>query len=114
MTARASWHSPVEVDHSDDPFAEPQRIEDVGVPIVLDAADGEAKLHRQLARSLTAEGELEARGVTCAVKNARDTSCHACPLYRADDSLEAALCAVGRLQERLCTEIAVSQHGGRR
>lgn len=112
---RTAWHSgELELAAGDDPFADgPQRIEDVGTPIVL-AEDGEARLQRQLVRTLTAEARLEERSVTCAIKDAQDTSCFACPLFKNDDSPEAQLCALGRLQERLCTEIVVTRRGGRR
>lgn len=109
---RVSWHADLEVDN-DDPFADgPQRIEEVGTPV--DLAETGRSLRRQLTRSLAAEAQLEEAGVTCAVKNVKDTSCFACPLYRKDDSPDAQLCAIGRLQERLCTELVVTQRGGRR
>jgi hypothetical protein len=108
---RASWHTQLEVDAAD-PFADgPQRIETVGTPVDL---TDEGTLRRQLTRSLVTEAALEEAGVTCAIKDAKDASCHACPLYRGDDSPEAQLCAIGRLQERLCTKLVVTQRGGRR
>jgi hypothetical protein len=115
VTVRAAWHGELRLTDDDDPFADgPMRIEDVGTPIVLDAKAGVAKLQTQLVRSLVGEGKLAEQGVTCAIKNAQDTSCFACRLYRDDDSPEAQHCALGRLQESLCTEIVVTQRGGRR
>lgn len=116
MPVRAMWHNELVLEEGDDPFAdpEPQRIEDVGTPIVLSANDEQAQLQRRLVVTLTREGALDAQGVRCAVKDASDTSCHACPLYLDDGSLAAQLCAIGREQERLCTQITVMQRGGRR
>lgn len=116
MGVRAIWHSELVVADASDPFAdtEPTRIEDVGTPITIGAAGDEARLHRELVESLAAEGELDGRGVRCAIKDARDTSCHACPLYLDDGSPAAQLCALGRQQERLCTQITVLHRGGRR
>jgi len=116
VTVQTAWHAALDiVDDGDDPFSdEPKRIEEVGTPIVLDAGTGEAELRDQLVRSLSAEAHLAERGVTCAVKDAQDTSCFACPLYRDDDTPEAQLCAIGRLQQSLCTQIVVSYRGGRR
>lgn len=113
---RAVWHTELVLDDEADPFAEPepQRIEDVGTPIVLSADGEEAQLHHRLVTTLTREGELDARGVRCAIKDVKDASCFACPLYRDDGSLHAQLCAIGREQEQLCTTIAVLRHGGGR
>lgn len=114
MPVRAVWHTELVVPDDGDPFDEPGRIEDVGTPIAIGATGEQAELHRQLVASLAAEGELDAAGVRCAIKDARDTSCHACPLYLADGSPAAQLCALGRRQERLCTQITVLHRGGRR
>jgi hypothetical protein len=117
VTVRAVWHDSLVVVEGGDPFSdpdEPQRIEDVGTPIALNAEGERDALQRSLVRALVREGELEDQGVTCAIKNVANTSCHACPLYVDDGSPAAALCAVGRAQETLCTSIAVLVHGGRR
>lgn len=111
---RAVWHSELELADDDDPFGEPQRIEDVGTAITIGAEGEEAQLQRELVVSLLTEGVLDADGVRCAIKDARDTSCFACPLHRDDGSPAAQLCAVGRKQERLCTRIAVVRRGGQR
>jgi hypothetical protein len=114
MGVRAVWHTELVLDEGGDPFAEPdsRQIEDVGTPIAL--STGDEALQRALIATLRREGELEAQGVTCAIKEAADTSCHACPLYVADGSPAAQLCAIGREQEQLCTQIVVVNRGGRR
>ena len=114
MSVKAEWHTPqleAAID-PDDLFGPAERIEDVGTPIVLDAAGELAELHSGLTESLVAESRLYNAGVTCKIKDAADTSCHACPLYRTDDSPQAELCAIGRRQERLCTAIVAHHHGG--
>jgi hypothetical protein len=110
VSVRAVWHTPELVDVDEDPFA--PTIEEVGTPIVLSAEGEEARLREELVTSLAAEGELEEQGVTCKIKDAQASSCHACPLYRSDDSPLARLCAIGREQERLCTLMLVRAHGG--
>src|SRR3954471_24381144 len=116
MGVRAVWHTELVLDEGTDPFAEPEprRIEDVGTPIALDAVGEEARLQTALIATLSREGALDAQGVRCAIKDAADTSCHACPLYVDDGSLAAQLCAAGREQEQLCTKIVVAHRGGRR
>jgi hypothetical protein len=117
MSVRAAWHT-ADLDvglSDDDPFGDgPRRIEDVGTPVPLADAGGVDDLRRRLTRTLVTEGQLAEQGVTCAIKAVNDASCFACPLYREDDSPEAQLCAIGRVQERLCTELVVAQRGGRR
>lgn len=111
MNVRAEWNGPalladVDVDAW---FAQPERVEDVGTPIVLTGET--AELDQALVRTVEREARLYADGVTCKIKDVGDASCHACPLFRQDGSSEAELCAVGREQERLCTLIAVRRHG---
>ena len=107
MTARANWFvEQIEVaDDPDDPWAVP--IEEVGKRI--DLRDPKAALELRLTELLMREGHLFERGVTCAIKDKRDTCCHACPVSKAHDPNEAlsALCRIGREQERVCTELAV-------
>lgn len=103
MPVRAAWHTDVEL------VAE-QRIEEVGLPIVLDAADGRAALAAALVRTIDQEGRLAERGMTCKIKDTFAASCHSCRLYDAHDEL----CQVAREQERLCTELRVMDLGGRR
>lgn len=110
MPVRAVWHAPVAVDEYDDVFGE--RIEEVGVPIVL-SADGEtAELCVELVTLVQREAQLDEDGVTCPIKDRPGSSCHACPLHRADGSRLAELCWLGREQERLSTLILVHRHGG--
>lgn len=110
MAVKTEWFTPGLAVDDDDPFAE--RIENVGTPVIVGAEGEEAKLNRQLIESIHAEGELAVQGVTCAIKAAADTSCHACPLFRADDTAMARLCAIGRTQERVCTLLVARHHGG--
>lgn len=108
MSVKAHWHQPelaLEHELSFDASPEPERVERVGVPVLLTGPL--AGLNEQLVGTLARESALLEDGVTCAIKDRVDTSCHACPLYRDDSSPLAQLCAVGREQERLCTEIAV-------
>lgn len=112
MPVRAVWHTPELVD-VEDPFA-PTRIEKVGTPIVLSAEGELAELNAELIDSIEAEARLYDQDVTCRIKDAGGSSCHACPLFRQDGSRLAELCAIGRRQERLCTEILVRKHGGGR
>ena len=112
MSVRTAWHTRQLDVASDDPFAPAvtPRIEQVGTPIAL--AGELAGKHARLVALVTDEARLEHAGVSCKIKDAHETSCHACPLYRADGSPMAQLCAIGREQERLCTEIVARQHGG--
>lgn len=116
MPVRAHWHQPeLALDSElsfDAPAPEPERVERVGVPVLL-AGGLLAGLNQQLIGTLARESALLEDGVTCAIKDRADTSCHACPLYRDDDSSLAQLCAIGREQERLCTEIAVGMRDAR-
>jgi hypothetical protein len=109
VTVKANWHTPALAD-TGDPFEAPERIERVGTPIELRA--GRDELLAALSRTLAEEGRLADEGTTCAIKTVADASCHACPLYRDDDSPLARLCAIGREQETICTRIAVLRHGG--
>lgn len=108
MPVTASWHTTLAVPTTD-PFAVPERIEDVGVPIRLDAG-GEAELRGELLATVEREVELADRGINCKVKGTAGASCHACPLFDASDPL----CQLGRMQERLVTELKVKYLGGRR
>src|SRR4051812_6625789 len=105
MAVKANWPAPpVEVDTSD-PFADaPARIEDVGVPVDLRDDDELFDLLKEL---LDEEQRLYNAGVVCPVKDKADTSCHACPIA----GRYGELCAVGRRQEKVLTEMAVLQLG---
>lgn len=109
MPVTALWHTTLVVPTTD-PFDVPARIEDVGVPISLDAGTGEAELRRELLATVEREVALADRGVNCKIKGTAGASCHACPLFDASD----ALCQLGRAQERLVTELKVKYLGGRR
>lgn len=108
MTVKASWPAPpVEIDTSD-PFGDvPARVEDVGVEVDLRDED---ELGARLSASLDDECRLHNAGVSCPIKNRPDTSCHACPIA----GRYGELCAVGRLQEDLCTRMVVIELGERR
>lgn len=108
MTARANWFvAQVDTaDDPDDPWAMP--IEEVGKRI--DLRDPRATLELRVGELLRREGNLFDHGITCAIKDKPDTCCHACPVSRAHDPNDplAALCRIGREQERVCTELAVA------
>lgn len=79
----------------------------MGTPIDLDGP--EAKLNARLVSLVRRENHLDERGITCAVKDRADTSCHACPMsqHEATDSDLGMLCRLGREQEQVVTTIAV-------
>lgn len=108
MTARANWFvAEVEgLDDEPDPFAMP--VEEVGERI--DLSDPLGGLRLRLVELLRREGNLDAGGVTCAIKGRTDTCCHACPMSEAHirDSTLGVLCRLGREQERVLTEIAAT------
>jgi hypothetical protein len=110
VTVRADWHTPELVVPAEEDIFD-QRIEDVGLPVRLDAQDGEAELNEALVRNVEAEVELAAQGVTCAIKDCVEASCHACPIYRDDDSPEGQLCRLGREQERIATHLLAARLG---
>lgn len=112
MPVRAVWNTPELVVDAPDPFAPPSpRIEKVGTPIELKVDSDIAALNARLLDTIGREAELADQGVGCRIKDAHGSSCHACPVYRDDDSPAAWLCAIGREQERLCTEILARRHG---
>lgn len=108
MSVRAVWHTPELAVVEEDIFD----VTAVGVPIVLAAAGEEATLNEALMRSVAIEAELDEQGVRCRVKDSPESSCYACPLYRADGSPLAQLCAVGREQERASTLLLARRYGG--
>jgi hypothetical protein len=110
VTVRADWHTPALAAEPGDPFEVPERIERVGTPI--DLRDDAYELAAALSRTLHDERQLYDDGVTCKIKDVAHASCHVCPLFRNDGTPMARLCAIGREQERLCTQIAVTRHGG--
>lgn len=108
MPVTASWHTTLAVP-AFDPFI-PERIEDVGAPVLLTADGRQAELNRELLASVEQEVRLADSGHTCRIKGTHGTSCHACPLHDEQDPL----CQIGRRQERLVTELRVRHLGGRR
>lgn len=112
MPVKAEWFTPEGDVVAGDPFADAEDIEKVGTLVELGAEGADAELNRRLIESVHREGELAEQGVTCPIKDAADTSCHACPLFRADDSPMARLCLLGREQERTCTQLVARRHGG--
>jgi len=70
-----------------------------GPPISLDTPTPE--LRKRLESLLSFEGRLDARGITCPLKDLPDASCLACPVSKADDPNvpKCALCRVGIGQE---------------
>jgi len=97
---KAEWFLP----ELDEEPLEP--IEDIGTPIDLDSA--EPQLFARLTELLHHEGELDAKGVTCAIKDRDDTTCSVCPLRTQVHRL-APLCRIGAEQEEVMTRLAV--HG---
>lgn len=98
----ASWADDID---TDSPFSVP--IEEIGERI--DLRDPKAALDIRLGELLRREGNLDAVGVTCPIKDRPDTTCHACPVSQAHDpSVKLCLlCRVGREQETVLTELAV-------
>jgi len=70
-----------------------------GPPISLDSP--EPQLRDRLHALLDYEGRLDARGITCPLKDLPDASCLACPVSKADDlnHRKCPLCRVGITQE---------------
>jgi hypothetical protein len=111
MTARANWFvGELPVEDGPDPFAAP--IEEVGERINL--RDPKAALDLRLRELVHREANLDATGITCAIKDRSDTSCHACPVSRAHTEQPlGVLCRIGREQEAVLTERAVLEWQGR-
>lgn len=82
------------------------------MPIRL--SDGRAELELKLVELVNQEGALYNAGVRCAIKDAPDATCSACPLSAHDEagSPLRVLCMVGRAQERVLTEIACAKELG--
>lgn len=97
---RANWHVPAIVVAAEDPFGDIP-VEQTGVAVHLDDV-GELEL--ALVELIEQEGQLFNQGVTCAIKDRANTSCHACPLNDKGD-----LCRVGRDTEKVCTQLAVAR-----
>lgn len=74
-------------------------------------------LHDRLADLLRREGNLDHCGVRCSLKDLPDCTCLACPVSLSDDESEgnahkAALCRIGKEQERTATLLMVKQRSG--
>lgn len=85
------------------PFDAP--VEEIGE--VIDLSDRTAVLKSRVGQLLAREGFLDKKGVTCAIKESDETSCHACPVSEAHDLTTnlGALCRIGREQEEVLTEL---------
>lgn len=105
---KANWHVDLGDAPGDDPFGERPRVERVGKPIEL---DNEERLQQRLSQTLDREGELDERGVTCALKSDSQVTCAACPLRHLDplDTM-TPLCDVGVEQESLITRLRILAH----
>jgi hypothetical protein len=118
MAVKAVWHNDVAVVEEDgDVFGEdatPVKVMTVGTPIDLNASV--ATLDKRLCDLLTMEGDLDAIGTTCPIKDNDLTSCFACPLYEGGDpsSTLGSLCRIGREQQSVLTILAIKTHGERR
>jgi hypothetical protein len=110
---RARWTSQeiVVPDDDGDPFQ--ARVEQLGMPVVLD--DGRATLNEKLAGLVNDESRLYNAGIRCAVKDNPDATCLACPLSAHDDPSASLrpLCLVGRAQEIVLTQIACAKEDAR-
>lgn len=112
---RADWHldqaldSPLE---EFDPFESAQSTAMFmpgGKPINLDTPEPE--LRSRLQSLISWEGRLDARGITCPLKDLPDASCLACPVNHADD-LEhpmCPLCRCGSSQERVAATLVAKR-----
>lgn len=107
MTAKANWfvEQHVPLDDEPDPFAMP--VEEVGERI--DLRDPASVLELRVSELLRREGNLHEREITCALKDRRDMSCHACPISKAHDreAPMGMLCRLGREQENVLAELVV-------
>lgn len=99
---QANWFQEIALPEEDlDPFA----VEERGLPI--EVGDEEARLSRALMETMRKEGVYADRGITCAIKDRPDTTCWACPVFKADTTHSlSALCRLGREQDRLVTRQA--------
>lgn len=101
MTVQANWFVDLGV-VDDEPFGP----REAGVPIDL---TGDApELSTRLVALCHQEAALAAAGTVCAVKDAPDSTCSACPLRHTDPLDPAtALCNVGVATEQTLTRIAI-------
>lgn len=109
MSTRANWHlRDLQLPTEDDPFEDFEASADV-----IDLTAPREELEAHLSELVRREGVLFNSGITCAIKDRPDTTCHACPLFTTDpNEARFGLCKVGREQERTCTALAVEASQG--
>jgi len=113
MAVRADWHedAPAATSQEVDPFSMGSLATMPTIPLDTDRQS----LYDRLTTLVRHESRLFNKGVTCAVKDAQDTCCSACPLNQSEgDSDESFLCRVGVEQEQVITLLAAqdAQRGG--
>lgn len=104
--ARTNWHSDLlPTLELEDPFEVP--VESVGKPI--DLSGPKATLLVRVQELMHREGQLDALGITCSLKERVDVICSVCPVSEAEngDSRLGELCRVSREQEVVVTQLAV-------
>lgn len=108
---KTDWHLGAAVAEStEDPFADAEPVERVGMPIRLD--DDEAVLHARLEELIDSEAALADRDVTCPIKGLAESCCSACPVSQdGTDGPLHNLCRVAKAQERTVMQIAALQAG---
>lgn len=113
MTTRANWHVDLVTATDEDPFSTPpgqQRlgVEQLGRPIDL---DDEVTLNERLISTINAEGDLHGQGITCPIRDAKESHCSACPIrHTGHGDPHKKLCDVGMEQEQITTALAVRRH----
>lgn len=79
---------------------------------VIDLYGSEPQLRQELHGLVTRERRLYDAGISCAIRDAPDSCCSACPVFTADETKAiSALCKVGRAQDKVLTALAVAKHG---
>lgn len=135
MTIRANWFSGAadkEAEAEDDPFAHTAnghvpapangKHPDAGVhptpPDYWTASEYTLEtpleeLEARLRELLQREANLDASGITCALKERAEVACSACPISEfGKETKLAALCRLGREQERILALIHAKQMEG--
>lgn len=94
----------------DDLEAEPT-VQELGTPVDLRS---EPDLFQRLTELVALEGELFNRGVTCAIRDERDSVCSACPVSQVDSTGGVSdLCRVGTERDRVLSMMVVKRCQGR-
>lgn len=110
MSTRANWFL-ADLDLDADPLTPSGGVEVIGQVIDLHS---EPKLRHDLHGLVSRESRLFDAGISCAIKDQADSCCSACPVFTADETKPiAALCKIGRAQEKVLTALAVATHGPR-